>query len=102
MKFIRPRPFDVTLACVFYMLNLFDMCATLSLLDRGYEELNPIMQSLINANPLLFVMFKVFGVGSMTVLLLFVPFSRRVNVVLLFMTGVYFMLGTLHVALFLR
>jgi hypothetical protein len=100
LRLVKPSKRDVWLAAALYGMNVFDMAATLAAIRRGYEESNPLMRCLIELGPIYFILFKVIGAGALTTLLLFVPISKRINVVLLFLAGVYFMLAVSHLLIF--
>lgn len=101
MRFNRPAKSDVLIAVLLYMLNIFDMIATMRAISMGYGmEINPVMRVLMDKGMGYFVFVKVVVMLVVTVFLLLVPVPKKVNVALLFMTGMYMMLGLVHVLIF--
>jgi hypothetical protein len=52
---------------VLYVLNIKDMLFTIFFLRNGFEEGNPVMDALWQADPLYFIAFKTLGIGAMTI-----------------------------------
>lgn len=100
MKFQKPTKRDTFLFVLFYFLNLFDTVATVIATRNGGIELNPPMRFLLERGIGYFVAFKVIGVLIMGLVALFYPVSKRVNVTLLFISGMYAMLTIYHLLMF--
>lgn len=102
MRFCRPTKRNVITASALYALNLFDMVATAYAVTKGYAmELNPIMRMLMEAGMGYFILFKVAFVLVLASFLLFIPFSRQINTILVFLTGAYAAIGLMHILIFL-
>lgn len=92
---------DLWIALSLYLLNLFDMVATIFAVKSGYGmEINPLMRFLMNYNIWAFVFVKTVVMGVVVAATLQVPMSRRTSNVLVFMTGMYTMLGIGHILIF--
>lgn len=102
---MTPPRRDIILAATMYLLNLFDMGATLFFVGGGHAaELNPGMRMFMMLGQEWFIFYKVAVVGLLTFFLLVIRIPRRLNNALLFLTGVYFAITMYHVlgALFLE
>lgn len=100
--FVKPKRRDVCIASFFYLLNVFDMIATVYAINKGYAiEGNPLMRFLMDQGMWMFIAFKLVVVAGFAAFLLFLPISKSVNTVLLFLAGVYTMLGISHVLIYL-
>lgn len=97
---VPPSKRDIKIAVVLYTLNIVDMIATLVGIRHGMEEMNPIMNSLLQMGEEYFVFVKVFVFAFFTFFLLYVPISKKVNTVLLFLSGMYMMLVFTHILIF--
>lgn len=94
---------DALVAFSLYLLNIFDMGATMYAVLNGYGmELNPLMRLLMNYGMGYFVFVKVFVMAVFMVLMLHVPIRRSLNNGLVFLAGMYTMLGIGHVLVFLN
>lgn len=102
MRFVRPKKKDIFLALALYVLNVSDALFTLHFVSNGAGELNPAMEFLLSLGSIHFLAFKIVVVGALTVLLLFLPLSSRVNNALLFFSGVYGLLVMMHILAALR
>lgn len=100
IELVPPSKRDIKIAVVLYVLNLIDMVSTLYGVKHGATEMNPLMALALNNGDLTFVIAKVFGMGFATLLLLYVPISKKVNTVLLFLAGMYAMLVMTHMFMF--
>jgi len=97
-----PTKRNILTAGVLYSLNLFDMVATAYAVSKGYAmELNPFMRMLMEEGMIYFIVFKVAFVLALASFLLFIPFSRRLNSILIFLTGAYAAIGLMHILIFL-
>lgn len=102
MRFSRPTKRNVLTAAALYSLNLFDMGATAYAVTKGYAmELNPLMRMLMEEGMEYFILFKVAIVLVLASFLLFIPFSRQLNSILVFLTGAYAAIGLMHILIFL-
>ena len=101
MRFARPTKGDILVAAFLYLLNVFDMAATMYAIRAGYGmEMNPLMKFLMDHGMGYFVFVKVVVMLVLTVALLFVYVPKKVNVTLLFLAGMYTMLGISHALIF--
>jgi len=101
-RLLNAKRSDIVTALSLYLLNIFDMFATMFAITKGYAiEMNPIMKAVMDYGMGYFVFIKVVVMFCVTVSLLFLPLSRKINVVLLFVAGMYTMLGIMHILIFL-
>ena len=102
MNWHPPAKRDVITAGCLYALNLFDMAATAYAVTKGYAmELNPLMRALMGRGMTYFVLFKIVIIFFLAWALLFIPVSKHINTVLVFVTGMYAMVGLMHILIFL-
>lgn len=103
MKLKVPRKNDAIIAVALYLLNIFDMVATMYAVRSGYGmEMNPLMRFLMNHGMGYFVFVKVVVMAFFMFFMLQVPLGRRLNNGLVFLAGMYTMLGIGHVLIYLN
>ena len=100
----RYDPVLVYITLSVLLLSCLDATFTLALLQRGSEELNPVMAWLININPHLFVAVKLGFTGTGLILLLAHTHFRifgavRVVYLLYLSLGLYFLLAVYELVL---
>jgi Domain of unknown function (DUF5658) len=78
------------------ILNAADALFTHHLLQKGGTELNPVMRSVYEYDPVIFLLVKFFFT-YLIVAIGFIPLKRRVQVLLNFALLVYFIVISWHV-----
>ncbi|MBN3554216.1 hypothetical protein JYA63_08075 [Fictibacillus nanhaiensis] len=78
------------------LLNAADALFTHQLLQKGGRELNPLMRSLYEYDPVIFLLVKFFFT-YLIIAIGFVPLKRRVQILLNLALLVYFIVISWHV-----
>lgn len=87
---------------LFLVLNLFDACNTLLLIDNGGEEANPLMRWAIEVHPNFFIAFKMaLATLGPIPLLMYAGESRFAWIALKLLAAAYLLVGGLHLYLLL-
>ncbi len=96
------HPSDVALVLTVFVLNLLDAFFTLSILERGGREENPLMERLLEAGQETFLYEKCFLVGFWLVLLVVHKNFRLARIGLWLLLAVYLGVFAWHVFLHAR
>jgi len=92
----RPGPWMFGMMAIVLALSILDAVFTLAHLERGGEEVNPLMAQAIELGPATFLAIKCFLTGSGMLLLVLHRFFTGVRIMLISVLGAYVLLMLYH------
>jgi len=92
--------YHIMFALILIGLTLFDVFATLRHLERGADEINPLMNALLNKSVFIFLAYKYMMTCFCVFLILSYPSLRLARVGMWIITPVYTILGIYQISLF--